>query len=305
MVRDFDDFRAQANGAIEKWKAAQARIAERDSLPAAGDIYVFSATAEIGLEWVIVLQHAEDDALWFMVPFDQNPMAGTWDISVSESSTAGPGTLRCGRGIWIHIDDLTIGSRSGFLELWYIDKARARLASMVAPAIDASDCRPEVDFDPDYQEWLDEVTTAAEHLEAKLRAAPEVVSILHFSDAWTSSLPSRWCQAKVDAPMLVAETSGLAAGPKEPVSPLPGEIIAVSLPGNLVAVFDGIAVRLLYYPQGSEQSPNLQFSVGDAAQSITWRILPDRVSESIEALSPMHTVVHLPDGSKKMLSNGD
>jgi len=304
MARDFDDLRARAQGALEKWKAAQAKIAKRDNLPAAGDIYVFSATAEIGVEWVMVLQHVDDAALWFMVPFDQSPMVGTWDVPVSESSDTGPGTIRCGCGIWIHVDDLAIGSRSGFLESWYIEKAKSQLAAMVTTEGDEQYVRPDVDDDdPDYQEWLDEVTAAAERLESQLREVPEVISVAAFDTNWAETLRSKWYHAS-DMSMLVAESSGLGSLPEQKINPLPGYLMAERLPGNLVAVHDGAVVRLLYYPAGYENAPEMKTSSEGVVKPLVWRVLPDGVAESAEGFSANRTVVHLPSGTKKVLSFG-
>ena len=303
MVRDLEDFQARAIGALEKWKTAQAKIAARDSLPAAGDIYVFSATAEIGVEWVIVLQHLDDTALWFMVPFDQNPMAGTWDVPVAESSEAGPGTLRCGRGIWIHVDDIGAGSRSGFLEQWYVDKARSRLAELVNPDHGPVKTRPEVDFDPDYQEWMDEVTAAAERLEFQLRAEPEVISIAGFNTAWLDKLPPRPNQA-ADRPRLVAESSGLASPADKEPSPQPGHVLAEQLPGTLVAIREGEAVSLLYFPAGTEVDPKVKFFADDTEKPVTWREMPDGAKNSAETFSTAQVELRLPDGTKKLLSHG-
>ena len=303
MLRDPEDFRARRLGALEKFKATEVKIAERGALPVAGDLYVFSATAELGVEWAIVVQHVDDAALWFIVPFDQNSMAGTWDVVVTESSEGGPGTLRCGRGIWIHAEDLTIGLRSGFLESWYIEKAKSRLAAMVAADCDDPFVRPEVDDDPDYQEWLDEVTAAAERLESQLRDEPEVISVASFGITWAETLRSKSYHA-TDSPMLVAESSGLGSLPEQKIDPLPGYLMAERLPGKLVAVHDGAVVRLLYYRAGNENAPEMKTSSEGVVKPVVWRVLPDGVAESAEGFTANGTVVHLPVGTKKVLSFG-
>ncbi len=303
MVRDPQDFRARTRGALEKFKTTEAKIAERGPSPAVGDLYVFSATAELGVEWAIVTQHVDDASLWFIVPFDQNSMAGTWDVVVTESSEGGPGTLRCGRGIWIQAEDLAIASRSGFLESWYIEKAKSRLAAMVAADCDDQFSQPEVDDDPDYQEWLDEVTAAAERLESQLREEPEVISVAAFGTNWAETLRPKSYQAS-DSPMLVAESSGLGSLPEQKFNPSPGYLMAERLPGKLVAVHDGAVVRLHYYPAGIEIAPEMKTSSEGVVKPVVWRVLPDGVAESAEGFSANRIVVHLPSGSKKLLSFG-
>jgi hypothetical protein len=303
MVRDIDDLRARAAGALEKYAAVQAKIAAKENGPSAGDLYVFKGSAAVGIEWALILQHPDDGSLWFMVPLDQNPMVGTWDVAVAESSEGGPGTLRCSRGIWVHKDDLWIGARSGFLEQWYVDKAKDRLAEIVNPERDPKRIRSDVDFDPEYEDWIDEVTAAAERLEAQLRAEPEVISIADFNTAWTASLPSRSYQA-ADMSMLVAESSGLGSPPAKEESPSPGHLLATQLPGTLVGIREGTAIFLLYFPTGSEPAPKVQLFTEGAEQEVTWNALPDGASKSVENLSTENTVLHLPDGTKKLLSSG-
>jgi len=303
MVRDPEDFRVRTLGALEKLKATEAKIAERGALPTVGDLYVFSATAKLGVEWAIVMQHVDDASLWFIVPFDQNSTAGTWDVVVSESSEGGPGTLRCGRGIWIQAEDLAIASRSGFLESWYIEKAKSRLAVMVAADSDDQFSQPEVDDDPDYQEWLDEVNAAAERLESQLREVPDVISVAAFGTHWAEMLRSKSYHAG-DMSMLVAESSGLGSLPEQKINPLPGYLMAERLPGKLVAVHDGAVVRLLYYPAGYENAPEMKTSSEGVVKPVFWRVLPDGVAESAEGFSANRTVVHLPSGTKKVLSFG-
>jgi len=169
-VKGMAALKAEISAAVEKMERNDERMANAPEGPSTGDLYVFSATAELGIQWAIVRPHVDDAELWFMVPFDMDPFVGTWDINVPEFSDAGAGVLRCGRGIWIHTDDMRLGTRSGFLEADYVDEVKQRLAAMVHGEIVPGTHNPEVDEDPEYQEWIGEVTAAAERLESLIKA---------------------------------------------------------------------------------------------------------------------------------------
>jgi len=171
VARDIEDLHAQDSGAFEKWRRTERRIAADPGLPALGDIYAFPVTAEQGIEWGVVKQHSSGDPLWYIVPFDQNPLVGTWDVPVSEFSEAGPGALRCGRGIWAHADDMRIGEKSGFLEPHDVRGARLRLWVMVGGDESLIPICSDVDDDPDYEELMMELARAACRLETALREA--------------------------------------------------------------------------------------------------------------------------------------
>lgn len=165
-MRDMEDLKLRANAAIEKVNRAQERIARCNQEPSAGDVYVFAETAALGIEWVAVLRNVDDPSIWFCLPMDMNPMVGTDDVPVPESSDAGSATIRCGRGLWMHQYFLaTSGARSGFLESRYVDKARAIMSAMVTGQCYSIKVRSDVDFDPDYEEWIQDVTVAACRLE--------------------------------------------------------------------------------------------------------------------------------------------
>ena len=139
-------------------------------IPVRGDRYIFAHHAlKIGIEWACIKKHHDDKDLWFMMPFDRNPLVGTWDIAISKFSEAGAGTLRCGRGIWKHVDDI---SRSGKLmrhqlETEYVNEAAERLSAMVNDLVPTAH-RPDVDELPEYQNWLDVVAAAGDFVEFDL-----------------------------------------------------------------------------------------------------------------------------------------
>lgn len=166
-MRDMNKLKARAAAALDKFKRNQTRIAECNRGPEAGDEYVFAETAGAGVLWVVVLSHKDDPELLYCLPGDMSPMIGTHDVQVPEECEAGPGTIRCGLGLWLSRAFITAaGARSGFHEDRHVDQTLIRLSAMVTGTDDARiDLRPEIDHDPDYHEWIDEVTAAACRLE--------------------------------------------------------------------------------------------------------------------------------------------
>ena len=165
-MRDMNDLRLRAQAALEKFRNTRQKIEQCHRGLQAGDVFVFAETAEAGIEWVTILRHVDDPSLWFCLPMDMSPMIGTDDVEVTEASDVGPAAIRCGSGLWMHEDFVTAsGDRSGFLESRYVRKAANILRAMVTGDDTGIKVRRDVDDDPDYQEWMEDVTVAANRLE--------------------------------------------------------------------------------------------------------------------------------------------
>ena len=108
-----------------------------------------------------------------MVPFDRVSLVGTWDIAVHQSgSTSMVGTLRCGRGIWLHIDDLSRGAlMRRRLDKDYVNEAADRLSALVNDLTPTH--KPEVDELPEYQNWLQTIADMGDLLE--LTFSPDMI----------------------------------------------------------------------------------------------------------------------------------
>jgi hypothetical protein len=280
MMKEIEDLRAQIRGALEKVTRTETRIEESGETPSPGDLYAFSETARDGIEWAVILSSQSDADLWFAVPFDQNPLVGTWDVEVSEYSDAGPGTLRCGNGIWIYADNLGRRDRSGFLESRDVEAARSRLAAMVEGGKSVVS-RWHVDDDPDYQAWLVDLEHAGERLERRFRETP-TLSIANFSTDWSASLGI----ASERPVSLAADSNGLGAGPFEPIPKLQGTVLRRELPGVLVVVHDEDGIRLLYFAYAEESPPAVRVGQPEAGEMARWRLLYANISQSIEVWTP-------------------
>ena len=291
MPKDFDDLRLLIEAALNKASQTRERLEQADDEPNRGDLYTYPETARDGIEWALIMQNHDDDRLWFAVPFDQTSLVGTWDVEVCELSDSGPGTLRCGQGIWIHTDDLPRSARSGFVSDRDIHQARVRLAAMVGDAVDIP-LRHNIDDDPDYLEWMDEVAKAAERLETKFQEPVRNFKLSDFREEWSQATGI----VAATSLSLAADTGGLGAGPSDVIPPLNGTVLAEQLPGVLVALKRGEEVRLLYKAAGAEDLPTVGVEIEDTEQQIGWRALSDDVHESIQAIAASECVSILVNG---------
>jgi hypothetical protein len=164
---------------------------------------VFRAPAAIGVQWAVLLAHPDDPALLFAVPADDNPLAGTGDLDVPAVAACGPLTLRCGHGLWIPAADLAREPHTGFLEEEYLQQARQLLARLTAAGVESTPAQQDVDDDPEYEEWLEQIEAAREAVAAWLHEP----AVIHFPDDFTQkSADAEWEQVLA----LVAEPSGTA-----------------------------------------------------------------------------------------------
>ena len=301
MTRDVNDIRAQVDAARQHIAGATAWAAEASGPAKVGELYTFAATASLGVEWLAVLQNVDDEGLLYLVPFDQNSMVGTWDVSVSEFSTSGEGTLRCGRGFWLHVDDFASAKRSALIEPAIVDAARAKLDQMVT-GDRVAESGFEIDDDPDYRQWIDEISAAADQLEAQLKRpaetgqSPDIISIMQFDRGWVSEPGIRSRQVRP----LAADSDGLVAGPSEEAGVPPGRVLATGMPGTLVVMLESMGLRLHYHPSDREDGP----SVGVDGVAVQWRTLPDGIIESLQLISLGQSVsVELPAGDIVTLSS--
>ncbi len=151
-----DDLLSQTAAVLRRDVALEAELAERGDPPQPGDVYLFHATADLGLEWVVV-ETAADGRL-FVVPADTHSHAGSADLEISGAGL-GPLSLRFGYGLWVGATTCEPGLRSGALEPGDLARAQARRSELEAGKATASRRSREVDSDPEYREW--QVTLAA------------------------------------------------------------------------------------------------------------------------------------------------
>ncbi len=152
----------------ETRKAFERRAAERAAAttrgsepPAPGDLYVLECAVGGGVEWVVMAIDPAAEQGVLAVPADGGSLAGTGDIEIPETSSGGPLTLRCRFAAWLGAEHFESRARIGGLDADGLARARRRWSEIESGGWAGSILAREVDEDPDYQDWIDQVVAPA------------------------------------------------------------------------------------------------------------------------------------------------
>jgi hypothetical protein len=270
----------QIDDALTEYEQVRSHVDSLGESVGAGDVFRFSAAS---LECVALFRHPDEPALWYVVPADQNPSVGTADVEVRRSNQSGPMTLRCGRGTWVPDDAFDFDKRTGQIIITDVELAREKLSRIVRGGLTPSHEQQELDWDPDYQRWLDEVAQAVETLETSLEATEPLadvrIRLSDFSPNWHSQLKS---SVKMP-PALAAESGDLLAQAAADHQPAEGAIVGLDLPGELVALNYPDGIRLQYFPGDQETGshPKVVWTDSDGNPvAVTWQPAPTGMMHS-------------------------
>lgn len=270
-----DKLRAQIERTKSRHAVLQKSLAATERGAAPGDLFALPAPlrAEYVLNWAIIrLSPAGEAKRFFVVPVDQNPLAGSDDVAVPREAPGGPCTLRCGQGVWIDAERLLLEQRIDVLDEEVVDRAdRAIEAADVGDSNvsrNENEHRSEVDADPEYQEWMDEVQRQVEWLTEPLPVAlaaeqakpaalrgPAVISFSSADFRRPTLPPSGRIVALAAAPALSWE-------PPAPDNPAAGIPLRCQIPGELPGILSAIletgGIAIEYIPFGTELPPPIQ-----------------------------------------------
>ncbi len=130
----------------------------RGHAPEPGEIFVLTETAELPVEWALL----EARPLAFLaVPADVQPLAGSRDLALGANVLSGPLVLRCGHAVLIAAARLRPELRTGLLDPATLTAARALHAILAAGTADLDPLGEEIDRDPEYRDWVEEVLDPA------------------------------------------------------------------------------------------------------------------------------------------------
>ncbi len=191
-VRRQADLRAQIGSQVER-------------PPAPGDVFGVAQTAGTGVEWVILASDPEDSRRLLAAPADGGTLLGSGDLAMSESAPSGPLTVRCRFGAWLDAELFDPRSRTAVLSLADLARARDRWHQISDGVFSGSVLGREVDDDPEYRDWLDEVVAPAHRALAGSEATP--------SPTRASETPSRFGRRtliRIAASLLVVAATALA-----------------------------------------------------------------------------------------------
>jgi hypothetical protein len=140
------------------------------------ELVLFPETADLPVEWAVLGRDPGRPGLVLVVPADTYTKKGTADVAVPDGSPLAPLTLRCGFGAWIDEARLKTARRTGDVldsqgaaaarQLWDDRERGESVGSLLTE---------EVDADPEYKDWIDEVLVPAR---AALTAAPATAQVV-------------------------------------------------------------------------------------------------------------------------------
>jgi hypothetical protein len=130
----------------------------RGRAPEPGEIFVLSETAELPVEWALLEARPKS---FLAIPADTQPLAGSRDFALGANVLSGPLVLRCGHAAEIEASRLRPELRTGLLDPHSLAAARALQAALANGTAAADPVGEEVDRDPEYRDWVEEVLDPA------------------------------------------------------------------------------------------------------------------------------------------------
>jgi len=152
-----------------KSKRLEAALKKRKPAPERGDLYRFNLKDEPGdaaIFWAIINRHPDDAQLFFSVPADTNPLVGSFDVPIPDSSLFGNLSLRLGRGQWLMESMLEPSLRVGIVEVLFIDRAQFVMSRIAKNEWIGSEMQQATDANPDYKEWVEVIDRAYAAMQA-------------------------------------------------------------------------------------------------------------------------------------------
>lgn len=135
-----------------------------------GELVLFPETADFPVEWAILGRDPAHPGQVLVVPADTNSKAGTADVEATGS--VAPLTLRCAFGAWVSEARVASAPRSeGTLSPEDVSAAKQVWQARERGEPAGSLLAEEVDQDPEYRDWIEDVLVPAR---ATLTAAPVV-----------------------------------------------------------------------------------------------------------------------------------
>jgi hypothetical protein len=241
-----DRIRVAIAEAAEKMARQGVQPGGRDA-PTPGELFVFEAGEDVGLEWLVVRFHPDDPNLLLLAPMDDFPLAGTPDLPLPHDLVGRPLTVRCGETDWFPAGFCSPRLRAGAIPERALSLVRQRLADLARGRTTATG-DGSVDFDAEYEEWIREVARARAALLARA-AVPDAKSLDVVPVASLStSPPPRF--APTPEVSLAAETGGTLFAELGKALAEPGDVKYHEVPdvpgGKLFLVVDASGVRAVW-----------------------------------------------------------
>ncbi len=270
-----DRIRVAIAEAAEKMTRQPVQPAGRDA-PAPGDLYVFDAGDDVGLEWLVVRFHPDDPSLLLLAPMDDFPLVGTPDLALPREIVGRLLTVRCGETDWFPASLCSPRLRAGAVPEPALVLVRQRLADLARGrpiATEDESC----DFDAEYEEWVGEVARARASLFARA-AGPDTKSldVVPLASLSTSP-PTRF--TPIPEFSLAAETGGTLFAELGKALAEPDDVKYHEVPdvsgGKLFLVVDATGVRAVWDGNSASAPPLAGVSRSGDELPMPWRSGPE------------------------------
>lgn len=146
--------------------------------PLPGALFAFPETADLAVEWAVLA--VEEDGRLLVVPADTNPLRGSSDVTVADTAAAGPLSLRCAFGLSLPAGAFATGRRTGALAPGDVETACCKRQAVAAGPLRGDSLGREVDADPEYEDWVEDILTPAHDALAKRSAEAPSPAITPF-----------------------------------------------------------------------------------------------------------------------------
>lgn len=262
--------------AVRKVQRIEAKLSRRTGPARPGDIFLFDIPRDVGVEWAVVLPHADDPGLLFSVPVDANPMAGSADISLPDTAACAPLVLRCGCGMWVPQEEFDLRLRSGLLEDKYVEAARKTLHHLATGDLASIPARHEVDDDPEYIDWLTDIDAAREAILASFGAKDFVIRIEDFRPHQSNT-----------AVALAAAAGGLAGEVAKILHRLPMyHRVQIDHPGDFYLLAEPQGIRALWIATSGTPPSVRSIDAGGRKRTARWVAKQDRSAYRTASVLP-------------------
>jgi hypothetical protein len=237
--------------------------------PAPGELYLFPTPVEAAIEWLVVRFHVDDTNIVLLAPADDFPLAGQCDVALWPEFLDRPLTVRCGESCWSDAALCREDLRVGTIADEAVSEVRRVIAALARGNIADDPVRENVEADPEYMAWHDQVSCARQALEdrAEFESAAAEGRVLKLAEL--SDRPPAWLAAETNLALAASPGGGLMADLAESPSStaLRWAEVPLQTGGALLLAADSGGVRVGW--QGAKDAAPPQLSgFGSAGKQV-------------------------------------
>lgn len=270
-TKNIDELWARAADAHARGQAHRAQLGG-DRPPAPGDAYLWVPANDYVLAWVVVGLHPTDPGLAFVVPADGNSLTGLADVLVREPAGE-PMCLRCGRSQVVPVADLEPDRRFRVLGAHHVRRAQRKIRELAVGPLGGTAAAWEAQADPDYQDWIANVTAAV--LDAAARREKTQGGFLMTRKGGGGLSLEELEAAFNDTAAVGALSAAIANEDLSTPIPFPG-------PGDLRAVPEADGARVLFEaPEPAAPPAVFAADAGGVWHPVAWTVLSDRTATAL------------------------